>query len=119
MGVVRTLEPENENASGRQSLELLLGRLYFVDTAVPVADLDRALDPLWQQANAILKRLFGDQTLQFHMFRQPSYLGAVSNAVTGLPGVDERDKYKHLIALFREDLDLALKRLDGPLPISQ
>ncbi len=99
----------------RERLEGCLGRLYVLDPDAPIVELDRILEPVWQRANTILAALFGDRSLQFHMFRQPSYQGAVSHVVGGLPGSDQRTKYHHLISLFRDDLELALKRLDGPL----
>ena len=115
------METTQQNAKdiNRQELELLMGRLYFVDTAASAVELNRALDPLWLKANSILKALFGGQTLQFHMFRQPSYMAAVRHAVAGMPGIDERTKYQNLISLFLDDLDLAMKRLEGPLPMSR
>ena len=115
------METTQQNAKdiNRQELELLMGRLYFVDTAASAVELNRALDPLWLKANSILKALFGDQTLQFHMFRQPSYMAAVRHAVAGMPGIDERTKYQNLISLFLDDRDLAIKRLEGPLPMSR
>jgi len=71
------METTQQNAKdiNRQELELLMGRLYFVDTAASAVELNRALDPLWLKANSILKALFGDQTLQFHMLFDLSILG--------------------------------------------
>lgn len=102
-------------ADDRERLESCLGRLYILDTEVSARELDLILEPVWQSANEILARLFGDRSLQFHMFRQPSYMSAVSHIVKDLPGIDEHTKYRHLISLFRDDLELALRRLDGPL----
>lgn len=102
-------------ANDRERLEACLGRLYILDMDASIPELDAILDPVWQCANEILAALFGDRSLQFHMFRQPSYATAVSHIVKDLPGIDERTKYRHLISLFRDDLELALKRLDGPL----
>ena len=98
----------------RERLEGCLGRLYVLDPNASNRELDGILEPVWRRANAILAALFGDHSLKFHMFRQPSYNSAVSHIVSGLPGTDEKAKYKHLISLFREDLELALQRLDGP-----
>ena len=61
---------------------------------------------------------FGTQTLRFHMFRQPSYMGAVRHIVGTLAGDDERTRYTYMISLFREDMDLALKRIDGRIPLT-
>ena len=105
-------------AAGRQCLEELLGRLFLIDPALPIRELDAILNPLWVQANKVLAAVFGKQTLRFHMFRQPSYLGAVHHIVGTLPGDDERTRYTYLISLFREDIDLALERIDGRIPIT-
>lgn len=103
-------------ADDRDRLEGCLGRLYIIDPEADPHEMDGILEPVWQCANAVLAALFGERSLQFHMFRQPSYRGAVAHIVDDLPGTDRRTKYRHLISLFRDDLETALKRLDGPLP---
>jgi hypothetical protein len=110
---------ETALSAGRQRLEELLGRLYLIDPSVPIKELDAMLNPLWVQANKVLAAVFGNQTLRFHMFRQPSYMGAVRHIVGTLAGDDERTRYTYLISLFREDIDLALERLEGRLPITR
>lgn len=103
-------------SDGRRLLEEVLGRLYLVDAGAPIRELDAALGPLWLQANKVLATVFGSQTLRFHMFRQPSYMGAVRFFVGTLAGDDERARYKNMISLFREDIDLAIERLEGRIP---
>jgi hypothetical protein len=105
-------------SGGRSLLEELLGRLYLIDITAPISELDAVLNPLWLQANKVLSAVFGTQTLRFHMFRQPSYMGAVRHIVGTLAGDDERTRYTYMISLFREDMDLALKRIDGRIPLT-
>jgi hypothetical protein len=106
-------------SESRQLLEELLGRLYLVDPAAPIRELDAVLNPLWAQANKALAAVFGGQTLRFHMFRQPSYMSAVKHIVGTLSGDDERTRYTYMISLFREDIDLAIERLEGHIPFTR
>jgi len=105
-------------SESRRRLEELLGRLYLIDPAASIRELDAVLDPLWAQANKVLAAVFGNQTLRFHMFRQPSYMSAVKHIVGTLAGDDERSRYTYMISLFREDIDLAIERLEGRIPFT-